>query len=74
MEKKTIFNNVSGLIEKLTERYHLELSPRQRNYRLEKGFPFVQPSCNVIFLININGRFIYCLRHLEHEILICSVV
>ena len=24
-EKKTIFNNVSGLIEKLTDRYHLKL-------------------------------------------------
>ena len=73
-EKKTIFNNVSGLIEKLTERYHLELSPRQRNYRLEKGFPICTAIVQRDLLININGRFIYCLLHLEHETLICSVV
>ena len=38
-ETKTIFNSVDGLIEKLTERYDLKLTPRQRNYRLEKGYP-----------------------------------
>lgn len=38
-ETKTIWNNVDGLIEKLTERYDLKLTPRQRNYRLEKGYP-----------------------------------
>lgn len=36
---KTIFNNVEGLLEKLTDRYDLKLTPRQRNYRLEKGHP-----------------------------------
>ena len=38
-QTKTIFNSVDGLIEKLTERYDLKLTPRQRNYRLEKGYP-----------------------------------
>lgn len=38
-QAKTIFNNVNGLISKLAERYDLNLTPRQRNYRLEKGHP-----------------------------------
>ena len=52
-EKKTIFNNVSGLIEKLTDRYHLELSPRQRNYRLEKGFPI----CTAIVQLDLFDKY-----------------
>lgn len=38
-EIRTIIGPLDELIEKLTERYDLKLTPRQRNYRLEKGYP-----------------------------------
>ena len=38
-EYSTENRSIENLLEKLTERYDLHLTPRQRNYRLEKGLP-----------------------------------
>jgi hypothetical protein len=51
---------VNTLIEKLTHRYELGLSPRQRSYRLEKG----NPICTVIVqrdVFNEHKWSLYCL-------------
>jgi len=52
--------SIDSVLEKLTERYELGLSPRQRNYRLETG----RPICTMIVqrdVFNIEKWFLYCL-------------
>lgn len=52
--------SVDSVLEKMTQRYELGLSPRQRSYRLEKGHPI----CTMIVqrdVFNENKWFLYCL-------------
>ena len=52
--------SVESVLEKMTERYELGISPRQRSYRLEKGHPI----CTMIVQRDVfdeNKWFFYCL-------------
>ena len=52
--------SIDSLLEKMTDRYELGISPRQRSYRLEKGHPI----CTMILQRDVfkgDKWFIYCL-------------
>ena len=52
--------SIDSLLEKMTDRYELGISPRQRSYRLEKGHPI----CTMIVQRDVfkeDKWFIYCL-------------
>ena len=52
--------SIDSLLEKMTDRYELGISPRQRSYRLEKGYPI----CTMIVQRDVfkeDKWFIYCL-------------